>query len=218
MELLRIYKMRKLYYIILFVLYSSSLYSQENKVGIGVSANVDFIGYNDIVELKIESPIVYNFGVLALYNYTDKLFFETGLLYSTYTKKINSENRMMKFNSDYMFKLPLNVNYFITNKNNLFVGGGLVFVFKPKHNDLFRIGNNTGSLLIKNVTSRELFVNYKINSGYFFYFNKSKLMVDLSLNFTTNSMDKNIIDYRDQYFKYDMNKMYYSLGVKYFFL
>lgn len=218
MEQLNIYKMKNLYYIILFVLYTSFLYSQENKVNFGASANVDFIGFNDVEMVKLKSPIAYNFGVSVLYNYSDKLFFETGLVYGIYTKKVNSQNRMMKFNSDYMFKLPLNVNYFVTNKNNLFFGGGLVLVLKPDHNDSFSIGNSEESLLFKNVTGKELFLNYKINTGYFFYFNKSKLMIDLSLNFTPNSMDKNIIDYESKLFEYNMNKIHYSLGVKYYFL
>lgn len=209
--------MRRFFCLLYFVFHSIIFYSQENKMNFGVAVDMDFIAFNKIEVAKLEVPMVYNFGVSVLYNQTDKFFFESGLLYSTYAKKITTKNVTTKFSSDYMFKLPLNLNYFVTNKNDVFVGGGVVFVFKPDANDVFESIDNDKMLILKNTTNKEFFINYQVNAGYFFRFDKSKLAMNLSLNFTPVSMDKNNIYYNNQYFDFNMKKVNYSLGIKYFF-
>lgn len=210
--------MRKIYYTLPIFLCSFFLYSQDKKIDVGVAFDMDFLRYNKTDIYRMEPSRGYSFGASSLYKYSEKLFFQADFLYSIYTKKIITEKIVTNYGTEGAIKLPVSVNYYISKKNNLFVGGGVEFVIKPDYNDSYEISDGDDFFILRNVTDKEFFIHYKLKAGYVFTINKSKLTAGVAISFMPDSMDQNVLEYRDELFKYDMAKVYYSLGLRYHFL
>ena len=166
---------------IILLIFSSVVYAQNNNVTYGISAGINNswanIGYNinkssDFYfggTAENKKMLNYSIGVFLNYKLNNKVSFQPEIKYSKlafatnyYYGKNNEIQRWQNFYNFNYIRIPLNVNYGISKKVNLFLGPefGVLLNVKREYVSYFKYAN--GYVANENYISKSKFLSNDI--------------------------------------------------------